>query len=61
MHTGAVQYYMKDVGYRLRRSAIVRGFMEVADMAVGGAVAAVLSWQRPFFGCLREGPNGHWT
>ena len=35
MHIGAVKYYMKDVGYRLRRSAIVRGFMELADMAVG--------------------------
>ena len=43
MHTDAVQYNMKDVGYRLRRSAIVRGFMELAVMAVGDAVAAVVS------------------
>ena len=55
MHTGAVQYYIKDVGYRLRRSAIVRGFMEVADMAVGGAVAAVDSALWPSL-CLPPTP-----
>ena len=34
---------MKVTGYRFRRSAFVRGFMELADMADGEAVVAVVS------------------
>ena len=46
---------MKVTGYRFRRQAIVRGFMELADMADGEAVAAVVSAVWPTL-CLPSTP-----
>ena len=46
---------MKVTGYRLRRSAIIRGFMELADMALGEADAAVVSALWPSL-CLPSTP-----
>ena len=42
-------------GYRFRRSAFVRGFMELADMADGEAVVAVVSALWPSL-CLPSTP-----
>ena len=46
---------MKVTGYRFCRSAFVRGFMELAVMAVGVAVAAVVSAVWPTL-CLPSTP-----
>ena len=46
---------MKVTGYRLRLSAIIRGFMELADMALGEADAAVVSALWPSL-CLLSTP-----